>query len=89
MFPIAMSALPANVDATLTVSSGNDVPTATMVIPMIYSLIFSLCAIAAEPFVSQVAPDVIITKPMMSKIHVKIMLKSNYFVKTATKIVKK
>ena len=71
ILPIAISALPANVDAMLTVSSGNDVPTATMVIPITYSLIFNLCAMAAELFVSQVAPRVISVKPIMSKTQVK------------------
>ena len=79
--PIAISALPENAEAKLTVSSGSDVPTATMVIPMTNSLMFNFFAIADEPIVNQLAPRVIKVKPTTRSMVVIIIIKIGIFVK--------
>ena len=81
--PIAISALPENAEAKLTVSSGSEVPTATMVIPMINSLMFNLFAMAEAPLVNQFAPKVISVKPTTRSIEVVIIIKIGILLNTA------
>ena len=64
--PMAMSPLPASADMKLTVSSGIEVPTATIVRPTINSGIRSFCATATEPSVSSIAPTMISTNDIIS-----------------------
>ena len=55
-FPIAMSALPFKAEEILTVSSGADVPNATMVSPMTIEGIRKRLAMEAAPSVKPFAP---------------------------------
>ena len=64
--PTAMSALPFRADDTLTVSSGADVPKATMVSPITMEGIWKRLATDAAPSVRQLAPTKIRSNPPIS-----------------------
>ena len=63
MLPIAISELPFNADETLTVSSGVDVPKATMVSPITMAGILNRLAMDAAPSVNPFAPKRIRRRP--------------------------
>ena len=66
MLPIATSLLPAMAESTETTSSGVEVPTATIVRPMMNSGTRSRWATAAEPSVRKFAPARISPRPTIS-----------------------
>ena len=74
-FPIAMSALPFRADDTLTVSSGAEVPKATMVRPMTMDGMRKRLAMDAAPSVRPLAPKRMRRRPPIRKrISIKILI---------------
>lgn len=67
-FPIAISVLPDMLAKMLTISSGAEVPNATMVKPITIDEILSFLAIEDDPSTSKSAPLISKTKPRMNKI---------------------
>ena len=67
MFPIVISAFPANAAVILTAASGAEVPIATIVNPITNCGIPNFAAILAAPSTNQSAPFTSITKPNTSK----------------------
>ena len=67
IFPIASPVLPLMHENTLTIISGNDVPKATIVNPMMSGDNLALTPIEVAPFTSQLAPRIRATKPTISR----------------------
>ncbi|RLD54671.1 MAG: hypothetical protein DRJ05_14210 [Bacteroidetes bacterium] len=62
-FPKLNPVFPDTAENTFTINSGEEVPKATMVRPMMRLLMFFLFAMAAAPLTSQLAPKIKGTKP--------------------------
>ncbi len=66
-FPKLKPVFPDTADKTFTINSGEDVPNATIVSPIIRLEIFFLLAMAAAPSTSQLAPKINGMKPKIEK----------------------
>ena len=69
MLPIAKAALPLMQEKMLIIISGNDVPKATIVNPIMSGDSFALMPTLVAPFTSQLAPKIRATKPRISRQH--------------------
>ena len=72
MLPIAKAALPLMQEKMLIIISGNDVPKATIVNPIMSGDSFALMPTLVAPFTSQLAPKIRATKPRISREYVRI-----------------
>src|SRR3989338_2306231 len=78
IFPMAMSVFPFILAKMLTMSSGVEVPNATMVSPMTRDDMPNFFAMEDAPSTSQSAPLIRSGKPMMNKIYVSMVGIFNY-----------